>query len=315
MGPPSTSCRKPTINLNTIAINMIIIKNKKSKIDKMQQDYPNTPIIDLTSTSEDLAFRVLSPFYPHQDEQGYPIIPIPFSNGTAFSVEGIWQGLKVFENTGIDFSCFANCSMQGLKRTERVYGKTLGHSRGVDGYDLLDYFTARMLIYLPSYLWVMLNVPSAQAAVNKIRELSSMGDVILLDYNTNDNFRDISKPLSHAGLVKLFIEGNYPDPAVGVNGYRPLTYEEAQAYHLQRKAEDKQYRQLLKKRRTAKTSNAHSDYMDMALLTNAAMESNAAIYYGNATSVSLEDTNARARPQKTAAAPHQLSMLDDIESN
>lgn len=226
---------------------MILIKNKKNKIDKMHHDYPSTPIIDLTSKSDDLSFRVLSPFFPHQDANGHPVIPIPFSQKTSYSVEGIWQGLKVFEHYGIDFSCFNNRSMEGLKRTERVYGKTLGHRKGIDSDELLDYFTARMLIYLPSYLWVLQNVPSAQAAVSKIKELNSVGDVILLDYNTNDNFRDISKPLSHAGLVKLYIEEQYPAPAEGVNGYRPLTKEEAKAY--QQQVKDRE-RQLLKTSRT-----------------------------------------------------------------
>ena len=72
---------------------MILIKNKKNKIDKMHHDYPSTPIIDLTSKSDDLSFRVLSPFFPHQDANGHPVIPIPFSQKTSYSVEGIWQGL------------------------------------------------------------------------------------------------------------------------------------------------------------------------------------------------------------------------------
>ena len=54
----------------------------------------------------------LSPFYPHGG------IPVPFSEGyTATRVEGIWQGLKVFDNEDIDISMFLNETMKGIKRT------------------------------------------------------------------------------------------------------------------------------------------------------------------------------------------------------
>lgn len=51
----------------------------------------------------------LSPFYPHGN------IPVPFSENTfAYSVEGIWQGLKVFESADIDTSKFEVQNMKGI---------------------------------------------------------------------------------------------------------------------------------------------------------------------------------------------------------
>ena len=35
-------------------------------------------------------------------------------------------------------------------------------------------------------------------------------DVVLLDYNLNPGNADKSKPLSHAELIKMYLEGNYP---------------------------------------------------------------------------------------------------------
>jgi hypothetical protein len=35
--------------------------------------------------------------------------------------------------------------------------------------------------------------------------------VVLLDYETNLNVEDPTSPLSHAGRVKLFVEGNWPE--------------------------------------------------------------------------------------------------------
>ena len=83
------------------------------------------------------------------------------------SVEGIWQGLKVFEHYGIDVQMFRNATMKNLKRTVRRFGKPLGHRKGVTGNELLNYIDARMQIYVPAYKWVLENM--AQEQVNKLR--------------------------------------------------------------------------------------------------------------------------------------------------
>ncbi len=51
-----------------------------------------------------------SPFFPHGG------IPIPFSQKKAESVEGVWQGLKVFEKEGIDEFFFYKTDMKNMKR-------------------------------------------------------------------------------------------------------------------------------------------------------------------------------------------------------
>ena len=60
--------------------------------------------------------------------------------------------------------------------------------------------------------------------VIRIAERAKTNDLVFLDYNTNIEFRDVSSPLSHAGLVKLYVEGNYPD---GTEIYTPFTPEES----------------------------------------------------------------------------------------
>ncbi len=198
---------------------MIFVENKRRKIERIQLQYPNADILDITSTAEKKYAQLLSPFYPHGS------IPIPFSPGcTAKCVEGIWQGLKVFETCGIDMSSFQNDTMHGLKRTVRKYGKPLGHQKGLFSTELLDYFDARMMIYLPTYRWVLDNVPSVAKILMRIKDRSEQKDIVFLDYNTNINFRDISSPISHAGLVKLYIEGNYPKEG---EVYQPLSKEES----------------------------------------------------------------------------------------
>ncbi len=195
---------------------MIYVENRKRKIEKIQEEYPNSIILDITSNSPMRYAQILSPFYPHGN------IPIPFTPDTlkATCVEAVWQGLKVFENSDVDFFTFKNDTMSNLKRTVRKFGKPLGHRKGAYGMELLGYFEARMLIYLPTYKWVLDNVSIVHHVVERIKEQSLKQDIVLLDYNTNIDFRDITKPLSHAGLVKLYIENNYPDEN---QDYSPLT--------------------------------------------------------------------------------------------
>ena len=90
---------------------MIIIESKRKNIENILKKYPDAIIADVTSKAKDGLVR-LSPFYPHGG------IPVPFSEGyTAACVEGIWQGLQVFENEDIDISMFLNDTMKGIKRT------------------------------------------------------------------------------------------------------------------------------------------------------------------------------------------------------
>ena len=181
---------------------MIYIDNKKKKEKTLLAKYPNAKIVDVTSKTTTGLVK-LSPFYPHGD------IPIPFSEPRkAKSVEGIWQALKVFESADIDEAMFSNDTMKDIKRTVRKYGKPLGHRKGVNGTDLLNYIDARIQIYLPSYLWVLENKVSE--IIERLKEASQKEDIVLLDYETNCDVLNPKKPLSHAFLVKAYVEGNYP---------------------------------------------------------------------------------------------------------
>ena len=202
---------------------MIYVENKRRKIERIQEEYPNAVILDITSKSTMRYAQILSPFYPHGN------IPIPFSpeNIRATCVEAVWQGLKVFQNADIDIETFQNDTMRNLKRTVRKFGPPLGHRKGIYGTELLNYFDARMQIYLPTYKWMLENIPSVSHVVERIKQQSMKQDIVFLDYNTNIEFRDISKPLSHAGLVKLYIEGNYPKAS---DHFSPMTEDEIKSY-------------------------------------------------------------------------------------
>ena len=179
---------------------MIIIESKRKKPATILKKYPDAILADVTSGAKDGLIK-LSPFYPHGG------IPVPFSGGyTATCVEAIWQGLKVFEGCDVDTSLFTNDTMKGLKRTVRRFGKSLGHRKGVNGEELLGYIEARKQIYIPTYKWVLEN--KVAYIIERMKKASDEGKtIILLDYDTNEDVENAKKPLSHASLIKAYVEG------------------------------------------------------------------------------------------------------------
>jgi hypothetical protein len=185
-----------------------LIVNRRRKLDLLPVQYPGHKIIDLTSQSSDSRFSKFSPFYPHAD------IPVPFSTYFAWSVEGVWQGLKVFERKDgsiedIDLSCFGNSTGKNIKRGIRAKNRLrcLGHRR-VSTNELMNYFEARKLIYLPTYRFILEN--RLQEELKLIQEHLQNGPVIFLDYNTNADITNLTRPLSHAALVAKFILDQWP---------------------------------------------------------------------------------------------------------
>lgn len=151
-------------------------------------------IIDVTSRGEE-PWCKFSPFYPHEN------IPIPGRSDLACSVEGIWQGLKVFKHQGIDTTKFNIRNMKNIKRpSSSVRGSIIGHRLNDQN---INYIDARRLIYLPAYNWVLNNKLQDEIAI--LRGLLETQSVALLDYEINENFDDISTPLSHASLIIQYI--------------------------------------------------------------------------------------------------------------
>lgn len=193
---------------------MIYIDSRRKKEKTLKAKYPGAVILDITSKSETDLIK-FSPFYPHGD------IPVPFSvDSVSASVEGIWQGLKVFEKFDIDESLFFNATMRNMKRTVRTLGYPKGHRRGVKGEKLLDYIEARIEIFIPSYRFVLEN--KVKYLIDKLKTLSEQKDIVLLDYATNCDIFNTKKPLSHAYLVKCFIDDEFPDGSDLLEKYKEL---------------------------------------------------------------------------------------------
>ena len=99
--------------------------------------------------------------------------------------------------------------MRGLKRSARQFGAVLGHRAGLQGDRLLTYAEARRLIYLPTYRWVLDH--RLQEELAELRRLGAAQLVLLLDYETNGDIDDLTRPLSHASLILRYLEGNWPN--------------------------------------------------------------------------------------------------------
>jgi hypothetical protein len=175
----------------------IHIAHKRSKPENILKKYPGAAIIDVTSKAKG-EFRQLSPFYPVGN------IPVPGMEGEkALCVEGIWQGLKVFEIYNWDKSYF-NISDKNIKRTVRRFGRVKGHYyKG----SLLNYIDARKKIYLPAYKYVL--EERLSHLTNKLRDMAKNRPLVLLDYTTNSSILDPAKPLSHAAVIKAAILNDY----------------------------------------------------------------------------------------------------------
>jgi hypothetical protein len=171
----------------------IRLDSKRRPLAKLAKLHPGAAILDLTSRGEHPWVK-FSPFWPHGE------IPVPFSSGVAsMSVEGAWQALKVFERADVDPSKLEITNMVGLKRTVKRFGRCLGHREGLAGERLLGYIEARRAIYLPLYQHVLRENLCDELA--QLRALAERGPVVVLDYETNADIDDPSKPLSHAALV------------------------------------------------------------------------------------------------------------------
>ena len=171
---------------------MIVVSKRATKQQAKLVD-AGYLLIDVTSTSKDATYQKFSPFYPHGN------IPVPGTDLFSESVEGVWQGLKVFEKQGIDNKKFEIKTMKDVKRPANdKRGKVLGHQFEES---ILGYLESRKRIYLPTYEHVLDNCLAQELIFLKQLATENNNKLALIDYETNDDVENCKKPLSHASLV------------------------------------------------------------------------------------------------------------------
>ena len=186
----------------------IFIANRKRQAKSLHKEFGAVPVFDVTFAGQDPLFSTLSPMYPHGD------LPVPFTEGqlSANSLEAIWQGLKVFEHEGarLDPAFLSKSGCKNIKRhATKQRGRILGHQQGNHTTKpLLSIIAARAQIYAPTYHWQLEHhCPKALAALRKALEHS---DIVLLEAGVDSDIRDIFTPMPHSQLLRLYLQGQYP---------------------------------------------------------------------------------------------------------
>ncbi len=131
-------------------------------------------------------YKLFSPF-SHDPEYK---IPVPGSEYLqADSVEGIWQGLKIF-NGSPDPSLFTG-------RPHKRKGVPEGHLYGKEVINCVD---ARKNIYVPAYVYHAINNALPQAWPS-LEHMLKDGDVVLHDIETNGSIENPARSLAHSAIL------------------------------------------------------------------------------------------------------------------
>ncbi len=175
-----------------------------------RQDGINKNSIDVSYKFGHGNYRLFSPFAYHSSYT----IPVPGNEKMkSDSVEGIWQGLKII-NSITDFSLFQG---RAHKRKEETQGHQFGEQ-------ILDYVTARKQIYVPAYIYHVIN-NVFEKTKNDLETYLQSGDVFLFDVESNADIEDVSQPYSHAALLAniLNLLRSSPLPFLKKKGYTYLS--------------------------------------------------------------------------------------------
>ena len=188
----------------------IEVYSKRKKLNVGDED-DGVVVIDVTQNGTDPTFVKFSPFFPHGR------IPIPGPNHVfTKTVEGAWQGLKVFENEGVDLSMLGTANSK-KRSANHKRGAVVGHAitrracnssgEEEDMTVIIGYVEARKQLYVPMYEYVLEHYLKNE--IELLRGLVREGNrVILLDYDTNEDIEFTGKPLSHASLICSFLKQN-----------------------------------------------------------------------------------------------------------
>jgi len=136
------------------------IKIKSASVNL--KDFDTTyRIVDLTDLS------IFSPFYPHGN------IPVPGKRDVfSQTVEGIWQGLKVFERNVSTERMFEATDIEDFEEMNEIFGKfKFKYNNTIIEND----HHAKTLIYDTSYNWVLEN-----KLKNECKTLKAFNKIILV---------------------------------------------------------------------------------------------------------------------------------------
>ena len=150
-----------------------------------------------------LPFRALSPFF-YWKEYGR-MIKVPGQDAKAYSVESIWQGLKIIDGK-TDTEMFLEKPHK--RKSEKGYAAIEGFVIGEK--IVTDYAKARKELFAPAYTGMFNSLKNHDLFVQNASLAISMNaakdiEIFLFDVDDNPNIDDTSRPYSHAELLRDII--------------------------------------------------------------------------------------------------------------
>lgn len=157
-----------------------------------------------------------------------PCIPVPGKPGMlSRSVEAVWQGLKQVDGTA-DLAQFFTSPSKRPSDDERRRQPNYRYAdrQFIYGERLLDLVSARLLIYLPTYLFMLQALAPAALLRNIRQHLALRGPVVFYDWDANQDITDPSSSFSHSALLASWFNGTWE------KDYRAAAHRSLQAQDL-----------------------------------------------------------------------------------
>lgn len=147
-------------------------------------------------------FATLNPF--HFDRKWR--IPVPGIKRHACSIESVWQGLKVVAGE-IDTGMFDRPPRKRPPEDERGPGYNYAASEFRFDESTIDIITARLLIYLPTYLYVLDRLVPDTVVAEIATALADGQEVLCYDWDSNVDVLDPRSSFSHSAIVASWFGG------------------------------------------------------------------------------------------------------------
>jgi hypothetical protein len=166
-------------------------------------------------------FATMNPF--HFDPAW--CIPVPGQPGRhSCSVEAVWQGLKILDGS-TDFAMFDRPPAKRPPDRERGPGYDYTASRFRLGADEVDLVTARLILYLPAYLFVLERLVPTVALAEIDAALAAGRDVYCYDWDDNTDIFDPAASFSHSAVLAAWfnrtLDEQFVEPRRALTARRP----------------------------------------------------------------------------------------------
>ncbi|WP_281886254.1 DUF6939 family protein [Paenibacillus sp. YYML68] len=133
------------------------------------------------------------------------LIPVPGQESFSYSIEAIWQGLKIFDGK-IDSDMFHKKPYKRpleAEQTEYSYSDTVFCYKNY----IIDIVTARFLIYLPSYLYLLDRILPQDLCNEIFKYLQCDCDIIFYDWDSNFDIYNKFESFSHSAILTSWFNG------------------------------------------------------------------------------------------------------------